>query len=79
MCILFSVNYASGCSIAKFPEDGVVIAQTFKDQGTEFLFVFHVLLDVILSLLLSFHEKSLGKLGIHMGNLFIGRYRKRVI
>lgn len=25
--------YASGCSIAKFPEDGVVITQTFKDQG----------------------------------------------
>ncbi|XP_052583216.1 membrane-bound transcription factor site-1 protease isoform X4 [Peromyscus californicus insignis] len=24
--------YASGCSIAKFPEDGVVITQTFKDQ-----------------------------------------------
>ncbi|XP_019490327.1 PREDICTED: membrane-bound transcription factor site-1 protease [Hipposideros armiger] len=25
--------YASGCSIAKFPEDGIVITQTFKDQG----------------------------------------------
>ncbi|XP_047649035.1 membrane-bound transcription factor site-1 protease isoform X2 [Phacochoerus africanus] len=24
--------YASGCSIAKFPEDGIVITQTFKDQ-----------------------------------------------
>ncbi|XP_075572012.1 membrane-bound transcription factor site-1 protease isoform X2 [Pelecanus crispus] len=31
------VNYASGCSIAKFPEDGIVIAQTFKDQGLEVL------------------------------------------
>ncbi|KAJ7408980.1 Membrane-bound transcription factor site-1 protease [Willisornis vidua] len=31
------MNYASGCSIAKFPEDGVVIAQTFKDQGLEVL------------------------------------------
>ncbi|XP_052583217.1 membrane-bound transcription factor site-1 protease isoform X5 [Peromyscus californicus insignis] len=29
--------YASGCSIAKFPEDGVVITQTFKDQGLEVL------------------------------------------
>ncbi|KAJ7312035.1 hypothetical protein JRQ81_006366, partial [Phrynocephalus forsythii] len=29
------MNYASGCSIAKFPEDGIVIAQTFKDQGLE--------------------------------------------
>lgn len=25
--------YASGCSIAKFPEDGIVIAMTLKDQG----------------------------------------------
>uniref|UniRef100_A0A673JNH3 Membrane-bound transcription factor site-1 protease-like n=1 Tax=Sinocyclocheilus rhinocerous TaxID=307959 RepID=A0A673JNH3_9TELE len=25
--------YASGCSIARFPEDGIVIAQTLKDQG----------------------------------------------
>uniref|UniRef100_A0A8C9EYR5 Membrane bound transcription factor peptidase, site 1 n=1 Tax=Pavo cristatus TaxID=9049 RepID=A0A8C9EYR5_PAVCR len=31
------MNYASGCSIAKFPEDGIVIAQTFKDQGMHFL------------------------------------------
>ncbi|KAM7101422.1 membrane-bound transcription factor site-1 protease isoform X2 [Mycteria americana] len=31
------MNYASGCSIAKFPEDGIVIAQTFKDQGLEVL------------------------------------------
>lgn len=31
----FPVYYASGCSIAKFPEDGVVITQTFKDQGKE--------------------------------------------
>lgn len=38
--ILFLVNYASGCSIAKFPEDGVVIAQTFKDQGTQLHFMF---------------------------------------
>ncbi|XP_075693673.1 membrane-bound transcription factor site-1 protease isoform X1 [Rhinoderma darwinii] len=29
--------YASGCSIAKFPEDGTVLAQTFKDQGLEVL------------------------------------------
>uniref|UniRef100_A0A8C9JHB8 Membrane bound transcription factor peptidase, site 1 n=1 Tax=Panthera tigris altaica TaxID=74533 RepID=A0A8C9JHB8_PANTA len=29
--------YASGCSIAKFPEDGIVITQTFKDQGLEVL------------------------------------------
>uniref|UniRef100_W5MI11 Membrane-bound transcription factor site-1 protease n=1 Tax=Lepisosteus oculatus TaxID=7918 RepID=W5MI11_LEPOC len=29
--------YASGCSIAKFPEDGIVIAQTLKDQGLEVL------------------------------------------
>uniref|UniRef100_A0AAR2LDS8 Membrane-bound transcription factor site-1 protease n=1 Tax=Pygocentrus nattereri TaxID=42514 RepID=A0AAR2LDS8_PYGNA len=29
--------YASGCSIARFPEDGVVIAQTLKDQGLEVL------------------------------------------
>lgn len=35
-----SVNYASGCSIAKFPEDGIVIAHTFKDQGTRFLVFF---------------------------------------
>lgn len=26
--------YASGCSIARFPEDGIVIGQTLKDQGT---------------------------------------------
>ncbi|KAF7242771.1 Membrane-bound transcription factor site-1 protease [Varanus komodoensis] len=31
------MNYASGCSIAKFPEDGIVLAQTFKDQGLEVL------------------------------------------
>uniref|UniRef100_A0A8C8I5U9 Membrane-bound transcription factor site-1 protease n=1 Tax=Oncorhynchus tshawytscha TaxID=74940 RepID=A0A8C8I5U9_ONCTS len=29
--------YASGCSIAKFPEDGIVIAKTLKDQGLEVL------------------------------------------
>uniref|UniRef100_A0A8C2J0L2 Membrane-bound transcription factor site-1 protease n=1 Tax=Cyprinus carpio TaxID=7962 RepID=A0A8C2J0L2_CYPCA len=29
--------YASGCSIARFPEDGIVIAQTLKDQGLEVL------------------------------------------
>ncbi|XP_023562560.1 membrane-bound transcription factor site-1 protease isoform X3 [Octodon degus] len=29
--------YASGCSIARFPEDGIVITQTFKDQGLEVL------------------------------------------
>lgn len=25
--------YASGCSIARFPEDGIVIAKNLKDQG----------------------------------------------
>ncbi|XP_048828805.1 membrane-bound transcription factor site-1 protease isoform X1 [Brienomyrus brachyistius] len=29
--------YASGCSIARFPEDGIVIAKTLKDQGLEVL------------------------------------------
>ncbi|TSS72698.1 Membrane-bound transcription factor site-1 protease [Bagarius yarrelli] len=29
--------YASGCSISRFPEDGLVIAQTLKDQGLEVL------------------------------------------
>uniref|UniRef100_A0A8C1G8P6 Membrane-bound transcription factor site-1 protease n=1 Tax=Cyprinus carpio TaxID=7962 RepID=A0A8C1G8P6_CYPCA len=29
--------YASGCSIARFPEGGIVIAQTLKDQGLEVL------------------------------------------
>ena len=28
-----SVYYASGCSIARFPEGGTVIASTLKDQG----------------------------------------------
>lgn len=28
------VYYASGCSIARFPEDGIVIAKNLKDQGT---------------------------------------------
>lgn len=28
-----SVYYASGCSIARFPEDGIVIAKNLKDQG----------------------------------------------
>lgn len=37
------MNYASGCSIAKFPEDGIVIAQTFKDQGMLLLGFFCVL------------------------------------
>lgn len=27
--------YASGCSIARFPEDGIVIGHTLKDQGTQ--------------------------------------------
>ncbi|EMP41243.1 Membrane-bound transcription factor site-1 protease [Chelonia mydas] len=31
------MNYASGCSIAKFPDDGIVISHTFKDQGLEVL------------------------------------------
>lgn len=38
----FSVNYASGCSIAKFPEEGIVIAQTFKDQGTQL----HIFIEI---------------------------------
>lgn len=29
-----SVYYASGCSIARFPEDGIVIAKNLKDQGS---------------------------------------------
>ncbi|KAG5849428.1 hypothetical protein ANANG_G00110290 [Anguilla anguilla] len=29
--------YASGCSIARFPDDGIVIAETLKDQGLEVL------------------------------------------
>ncbi|KAG9475255.1 hypothetical protein GDO78_003612 [Eleutherodactylus coqui] len=29
--------YASGCSIARFPEDGAVLSQTLKDQGLEVL------------------------------------------
>uniref|UniRef100_A0A8C9VRP1 Membrane-bound transcription factor site-1 protease n=1 Tax=Scleropages formosus TaxID=113540 RepID=A0A8C9VRP1_SCLFO len=29
--------YASGCSIARFPEDGTIIAKTLKDQGLEVL------------------------------------------
>uniref|UniRef100_A0A669BEI8 Membrane-bound transcription factor site-1 protease n=1 Tax=Oreochromis niloticus TaxID=8128 RepID=A0A669BEI8_ORENI len=29
--------YASGCSIARFPEDGIVIAKNLKDQGLEVL------------------------------------------
>lgn len=31
--LLFSVYYASGTSLSKFPEEGIVIAQTLKDQG----------------------------------------------
>lgn len=30
------VYYASGCSIARFPEDGLVIAKNLKDQGIYF-------------------------------------------
>lgn len=33
-CFSVSVYYASGCSIARFPEDGIVIAKSLKDQGT---------------------------------------------
>ncbi|XP_064414456.1 membrane-bound transcription factor site-1 protease [Latimeria chalumnae] len=29
--------YASGCSIARFPENGIVLAHTLKDQGLEVL------------------------------------------
>lgn len=36
-----SVYYASGCSIARFPDDGIVIAKSLKDQGTSSLL--HVL------------------------------------
>lgn len=31
--LLPAVYYASGCSIARFPEDGIVIAKSLKDQG----------------------------------------------
>lgn len=34
LCLPLSVYYASGCSIARFPEDGIVIAKNLKDQGT---------------------------------------------
>lgn len=34
VCVSVSVYYASGCSIARFPEDGIVIAKNLKDQGT---------------------------------------------
>lgn len=33
-CFSTSVYYASGCSIARFPEDGIVLAKNLKDQGT---------------------------------------------
>lgn len=28
-----SVYYASGTSLAKFPDDGIIVTQTLKDQG----------------------------------------------
>lgn len=34
LCRFLSVYYASGCSIARFPEDGIVIAKNLKDQGS---------------------------------------------
>uniref|UniRef100_A0A673JNI8 Membrane-bound transcription factor site-1 protease-like n=1 Tax=Sinocyclocheilus rhinocerous TaxID=307959 RepID=A0A673JNI8_9TELE len=40
--------YASGCSIARFPEDGIVIAQTLKDQGTRHL-LFNLMMIIIIS------------------------------
>ena len=32
---LFTVYYASGTSISRFPEDGTLIMETLKDQGYE--------------------------------------------
>lgn len=33
-CLVFSsVYYASGTSLAKFPDDGIIVTQTLKDQG----------------------------------------------
>ena len=48
------VYYASGCSIAKFPEDGIVITQTFKDQGTEY--ALHMLFGFSFSFFLIFNH-----------------------
>lgn len=31
--VLSSVYYASGTSLAKFPDDGIIVTQTLKDQG----------------------------------------------
>lgn len=31
----FSVYYASGTSIARFPPDGIILTETLKDQGHE--------------------------------------------
>lgn len=33
MIIAVAVYYASGTSIAKFPEGGIVVTKTLKDQG----------------------------------------------
>lgn len=41
------VYYASGCSIAKFPEDGIVITQTFKDQGEQCCSVSSLFLKIV--------------------------------
>ena len=49
------VYYASGCSIAKFPEDGIVITQTFKDQGTEY--AIHMLFGFSFSFFLIFNHR----------------------
>lgn len=46
-----SVYYASGCSIARFPEDGIVIANNLKDQGTRFSKTFKVSSTVLGSLM----------------------------
>jgi len=35
---MFSVVYASGTSIAKFPKDGIVITKNLKDQGNHSTF-----------------------------------------
>ena len=34
VCVLISVYYASGTSIAKFPSSGTLITKTLKDQGS---------------------------------------------
>lgn len=43
LTLSFTVHYASGTSIAKFPQDGMLLTQTLKNQGEAFLW-FSVLL-----------------------------------